>query len=834
MLGLDAVSIDDNFFDLGGHSLLATRLVSRIRVVLGVECAIRTLFEAPTVAGVTAKLAQAQEAARAPLQAQARPPRLPLSYAQRRLWFLDRLEGPGPTYNMPLALRLRGALDAGAMEEALRFAVGRHESLRTLFVDADGMPSQQVLDVTDPRAGLVLEQVEANEATLPGLLQDAARRAFRLEAEIPLRATLFRLSAEEHVLLVVAHHIASDGWSMAPLARDLGAAYAAAVRNETPALAPLPVQYGDYTLWQRELLGEESDLESLLSRQASYWRERLSGLPGCIALPTDRPRPLVSSYRGERVPLRIEPALHAGLRGLARRTGSSLFMVMQAALAVLLGRLGAGEDIAIGSPIAGRTDNALDDLVGFFVNTLVVRTDLSGDPTVEALIGRVREASLGAYAHQDLPFERLVELVNPERSQNHHPLFQVMLALQNNVVPDLALSDLAVSVESGTASVAKFDLTFALAETGEGLVGGIEYATDLFDAASIERLGARLTRVLAAFAADATQPVGAIDLLTDAERHRVLVQWNDTAHDVPEATLPELFEAQVGKSPEATAVVFEEERLSYAELNARANRLAHHLIGMGIGPEERVALCLERSPAMVVTLLAILKAGAAYVPLDPDYPSERLAFMLKDARPKAVVTTTLLADGDLLASAATPLVRLDSADVVDALAQAPATDPTDADRAAALLPHHPAYVIYTSGSTGTPKGVVVSHQNLTAYLLWSNDSYYRTTGSGSPTVHSIAFDGLVTTLYGPLLAGQALHILPAGEEVTRLVGNKAVGSYTLIKATPSHLALINQELEALPAGASPTLALMVGGEALIPSDLAFWQRNFPEVRLIRR
>ena len=708
VLGLDAVGIDDNFFELGGHSLLATRLVSRIRGVLGVECAIRTLFEAPSVAGLAAKLAATREAARAPLVAQARLEQLPLSFAQQRLWFLDRLEGPSATYNIPMALRLRGRLDVAAMEAALGFVVSRHESLRTVLVEADGMACQQVLDASDPRARPVLERVEASASNLSGLLREAALKAFHLDAEIPLRARLFRLSAQEHVLVVVVHHIAADGWSLAPLARDLGAAYAAYAQGEAPALAPLAVQYGDYTLWQRALLGAESDPESLLARQAAYWREALAGLPACLELPSDRPRPAVSSYRGDTMPLRIAPALHEGLRGLARGSGASLFMVLQAALAVLLGRLGASEDIAIGSPIAGRTDGALDELVGFFVNTLVVRTDLSGAPTVEALVGRVREASLGAYAHQDLPFERLVELVNPVRSQNHHPLFQVMLALQNNAVPQLDLPGLAVSVEPGAGQAAKFDLTFNLTESDGGLVGTIEYATDLFEATSIERLGERLVRVLAGFVADPSQRIGEIDLLGAEERTRLLEAWNATAHAVPAATLPELFEAQVAASPDATALVYEDVTLSYAALNARANRLAHVLVGMGIGPEHRVALCLERSPQMVVALLAVLKAGAAYVPLDPDYPAERLAFMLADASPKAVVTTTALAGGGLFADGATPLVLLDDAAGADALAAAPDTDPTDAERLAPLTPQNPAYVIYTSGSTGTPKGVVMA------------------------------------------------------------------------------------------------------------------------------
>ena len=836
VLGLEQVGVDDSFFDLGGHSLLATRLAGRIRAALGVELALRTLFEAPSVAGLSRRLGEAGAPARPALVAQLRPQRLPLSHAQARLWFLHRLEGPGATYNIPLALRLEGALDAAALEAALGDVVARHESLRTLFPDAgEGeAPHQLVLAAGDPRARLALRRRDADEAALPGLLGEAAACGLRLEAEIPLRATLFRLGPQTHVLLLVVHHIASDGGSLAPLARDVGQAYAARAAGRAPGFAPLAVQYADYTLWQRELLGLESDPDSLVSRQRAYWQQALAGLPECIALPTDRPRPRVASHRGAALPVRIAPGLHQGLRGLARASGASLFMVLQAGLAALLGRLGAGEDVAIGSPIAGRTDGALDDLVGFFVNTLVLRTDLSGNPSVRELLGRVRERSLAAYAHQDLPFERLVELLNPVRSQAHAPLFQVMLVLQNNEAPRLELPGLALAAEPVGAPAAKFDLTLSLAEdpAGGGLAGSLEYAAELFDQGTVEAIAARLVRVLEAMAADPGQRVGGIELLAPAERRQLLAEWNDTARPVPQATLPALFEAQAARTPEATALVFEDAQLSYAALNARANRVAHLLIGRGVGPEHVVALALPRSLDMVAGLLGILKAGAAYLPLDPDYPQERLGLMLADAQPRAVLTTEALAAGALSGlGRAAPRLALDSAETQAALDRAPAHNPTDPERAAPLDPQHPAYVIYTSGSTGTPKGVVVSHDSVCNYALWATRTYSLGAGVGAPLSTPLAFDATVTSLLLPILAGESTFLLRAGFELEHLTELLiAQNNFSLLKLTPTHIDGLNQ---LLPKGSlhAATQSVVIGGEALLGATISRWCQHAPQTRL---
>ena len=608
---------------------------------------------------------------------------------------------------IPLAVRLGGALDRAALEGALADLVERHESLRTVFPETLGVPRQEVLSGVRP----VLEVVAVGADELAGALSAAAGRGFDLSAEVPLRAHLFALSSDEHVLLLSLHHIAGDGWSLRPLVRDLSAFYRARREGVASGLSALPVQYADYTLWQRAVLGEEADPGSAIARQLGYWRDRLAGLPEELDLPSDRGRPAVSSHGGGSVAFSIGAELHGGLAGLARGCGASLFMVLQAALSGLLTRLGAGSDIALGSPIAGRNDGALDDLVGFFVNTLVLRTDTSGQPSLRELVGRVRAGNLAAYGHAELPFERLVEVLNPARSLSRHPLFQVMLAFQADDGGDAGVqfAGLVARPEAVAVASAKFDLSLSVAERRlrDGRPGGLaavlEYSSDLFDRGSVVALGDRLLRLLAGAVAAPDRSFGLLDVLSDAERTTILSEWNATARPVAAATLPELFAAQAARSPDAVAVICGERRLRYAELEAHANQLAHHLRGLGVGPETVVGLCVERSPAMVIGLLGILKAGAAYLPLDPSYPAERLSFMLSDAGAAVLVTQAELATRLPAPPGAT--VRLD-ADWAE-LARQPAHAPP-----AAPDPGHPAYVIYTSGSTGTPKGVVVTHQNV--------------------------------------------------------------------------------------------------------------------------
>ncbi|MEV7864022.1 amino acid adenylation domain-containing protein [Streptomyces hirsutus] len=790
VLGVARVGVDDNFFDLGGHSLLATRLTSRIRAVLGAEVELRALFESPTVEGLAARLDGGVDEARPALMPAERPERVPLSFAQRRLWFLHQLDGPSATYNIPLALRLSGTLDLGALSEALADVVARHESLRTVFAEVDGEPCQRVLDAE--RARPRLRMTATGEEELAGRLARAARYAFDLREEAPLRAELFALGPDEHVLLIVVHHIAGDGWSMGPLSRDLAVAYAARCLGGKPEWAPLPVQYADYTLWQRGMLGDTDDPDSLFARQLAYWRERLAALPEQIQLPTDRSRPAVARYRGDRLMAELTPGLHSGLAALARRTGASLFMVLQAGLAALFTRLGAGTDIVVGCPIAGRTDQATDDLIGFFVNTLVLRTDTSDDPSFEELVSRVRDDALAAYAHQDLPFEHLVEELNPARSLAHHPLFQVMFALQNAGAGDFELPGLRASHEPAPTGTAKFDLGFSLFEryadgSPRGIIGTVEYDTDLYDRGTVETLVARWTRLLEAVVAEPELPLGRIDVLTDDERHQLLNGNN--AIDVPVATapLPDSFAAQVRATPDAMALVHGDTTLTYRELNTRANRFAHALIARGVGAEQIVALALTRSVELVVAILGTMKAGAAYLPVDPEYPQSRVAFMLQDARPAFTVDAPALVTG------------------TDAF---PDTDPE-----VALDVRNAAYVIYTSGSTGRPKGVVVSHAGIAGLVAAQVERFAIDTDSRVLQFASPSFDASVSELYTALLSGATMVLPLPGSPLAALDGD-AHGV--------THVTLAPSVLASLPEGSLSVATLVVAGEACPPELVARW------------
>ncbi|WP_425557658.1 amino acid adenylation domain-containing protein, partial [Kitasatospora cystarginea] len=790
VLGLPGVGVDDDFFDLGGHSLLATRLAARVRSVLGVELGLRALFQAPTVAGLAAALAGADRV-RPALTVRERLEAVPLSFAQRRLWFLHRMDGAAATYHIPLALQLTGTLDRAALDEALADVVARHESLRTVFPEVDGVPCQRVLDpaAARPRARLA----EVSEAELPERLAEFARRPFDLAAQVPLRAGLFAVAPDEHVLLLVMHHIAGDGWSTGPLARDLAEAYAARSEGRAPSWPDLPVQYADYTLWQRDLLGDAADPQSRFAEQLDYWKRQLSDLPELVQLPADRPRPAVAGWRGDHVGLELSPELHAALAELARRTGTSLFMVLQAALAALYTRLGAGTDIAIGSPIAGRTDEALDDLVGFFVNTLVLRTDTSGDPSFAELLDRVRETALSAYAHQDVPFEHLVEVLNPSRSLSHHPLFQTILAVQNAPMGRFSLPGLDVATYAVATGTAKFDLGVSLAEqfgpdgSPAGIVGAVEYATDLFDRSTVTALARRWTLLLEAVTADPDQSIGGIDLLDADERHRLLERGNATAREVAAAPVPQAFAAQVAATPDAVALVCGDVELTYSQLNAWANRFAHSLIARGVGPEQIVAVALPRSVESVVAVLGVLKAGAAYLPVDPAYPQSRIAFMLADAQP------ALMVDDPALVTEVSPW---------------PETDPV-----VALDVRQPAYVIFTSGSTGRPKGVVVGHGGVASLVAGQIERFAIEPESRVLQFASPSFDASVSEIYTALLRGAALVLPPAAEPLAALTDSG-------LKVT--HVTVPPSVLAAVPEGSVTVSTLVVAGEACPPELVERW------------
>ncbi|MFG2162972.1 non-ribosomal peptide synthase/polyketide synthase [Streptomyces olivaceus] len=768
VLRLPRVGVDDDFFALGGHSLLAVRLVSRIRTVLGAETSVATVFENPTVSGLARQLTRAGGRARPAVVPMPRPPVLPLSYGQSRLWFVDRIEGPNHLYNICLVLRLTGDLDPGLLRLALADVVARHESLRTTFPLVDDEPSQHVLAVEEAAVDLPVTAVTEEE--LAGRLDALAAHPFDLARELPLKTALFSLRPGEWVLSATVHHIAGDGWSMGPLWRDLSQAYRARAAGRAPEWEPLPVQYADHTLWQRDFLGDVDDPDSVLATQVAHWKERLRDAPQELALPVDRPRPAVSDHRAGLVPLNIPAPLHARLAELALGQGVTMFMLLHAAVAVLLSKSGAGRDIVLGSPVAGRTDQALDDLVGYFAGTLVLRTDLSGDPDFLELLDRVRTAGLDAFEHQDVPFERLVEELAPARSMARNPLFQVMLAVQNNQRGTLSLPGVQVREEPAGALTARFDLDFEVRESFDesgapaGLDGEVVYATELFDRSTVQTLTARLLRVLETVAADPTLPVTRVDLLDDAERRRVTEEWNDTAGPRPDGTLAGLFDRQAARTPDAVALVQDGTEVTYAELDERSGRLARHLIGLGAAPETLVGVALDRSVEQIVALLAVVRTGAAYLPVDPGQPRRRTDLVLTDASPVLVLSTaeTTARLGGTEAGTPARWIDLDGP-LADGLRDTPAPAAvTDADRGTPLRPHHPAYVMYTSGSTGTPKGVVVPHSGVVNQLAWMQEEYRLEPADRMLQRASFGFDASVWEIFWPLLNGAAVVLSGPG------------------------------------------------------------------------
>ncbi|WP_280412344.1 non-ribosomal peptide synthetase, partial [Nocardia asiatica] len=731
VLGLGRVGADDDFFALGGNSLVATQVVARLGAAVGARVAVRTLFEAPTVAALAAALESRTHGERGvELGSIARPDQLPLSLAQRRMWFLNRFDQTddadqqigSAAYNLPFALRLTGALDVAALGAALNDVIARHEVLRTVYPETPDGPVQLVLPAG--RVALDLTPRLLAETDVASTVYTLAATPFDVTAEVPLRAALIQVDGapDTFVLAVVVHHIAADASSMGPLVRDVMVAYAARTSGDAPGWSPLPVQYADYALWQRAVLGAESDPESVAAAQIGFWRAQLAGLPDLLELPTDRSRPAVASMAGARVDIEIDAATHAGLVELARAHGATLFMVVHTAFAVLLARLSGSSDIAIGTPIAGRGERALDDLIGMFVNTVVFRTRFEPGESFAALLGRQRESDLRAFAHADVPFERLVEVLNPPRSTAHHPLFQVGLSFQNIARTALELPGLTVAGVDADLDVSQFDLHLIVGDAYEesgaaaGIGGFFTYATDLFDRATVDGFAARFSRILAAVVADANTTVGDIELLADAERHDVLTRWNATDQSVDaSATLVSLLDASVAADPRSTAIVAdgvggERVELTYAELDARVNRLARHLISSGVGPESRVALALPRSVDLIVAMYAVAKSGGAYVPVDPDQAAERTSYILETAAPVCVLTN---AEAKFETDVA-PVVRIDDLD----LSGMDAKPVTDADRVAPLRAENTAYVIFTSGSTGRPKGVAVPHGAIANQLQW--------------------------------------------------------------------------------------------------------------------
>ncbi|MEU1820164.1 amino acid adenylation domain-containing protein [Streptomyces roseifaciens] len=813
ILGVSRVGVEDGFFDLGGHSLLATRLISRIRAALGVEVPLRVVFAAPTVAELAAWVERAQtegtSSVRPAVTVVERPELVPLSFGQQRLWFLHKLEGPSATYNSPLALRLSGRLDVAALGAALTDVVGRHEALRTVFAERAGTPYQRVLD----GAEVALTVRETTEDEVEGLMGEAARHPFDLSREIPLRAELFALGSDEWVLVLVLHHIAADGWSLRPLARDVATAYGDRCRGQAPSWSPLPVQYADYALWQRRLLDEDG----LLDRQLEYWTRQLADLPDVVTLPTDRPRPAVAGHRGEMRSTDLDAALHRDLLAVAKDGGSTLSMVLQAAFGALLTRRGAGTDIPVGMPIAGRTDAALDDLAGFFVNTLVLRIDTSGRPSFTELLARVREASLAAYSHQDIPFDHLVEKLNPQRSTAHHPLYQVHLAVQNNPDAGLALPGVTARPYPGlvASGVSRVDLTVNVTETydGTGGAGGIniaaEYATDLYDADTIDSLLDELARLLREIVVSPDEPIGGTDVKPAGNavrpRSRSLPE-PDRPESAP-GTLPELLRTWFAAHPSAVAVADGTTRWTYAELDAETNRMARSLVGRGAGPEGVVAVLLPRSARQVASIVAVAKSGAAYLPIDPASPDERVKRLIGGSAPLLVISD---AAGAARVGSGVEVVDVDDPDTVAAWRLLPDSGLTDRERTAAVRLEHPAYVIHTSGSTGEPKGAVVTHGGLADSVAFWRDRWQLAEGDRVLQLASPGFDISVFDLLVTFAAGAELVLpdpeLTSGEPLVRELDAARITHFMTV---PSVLASMPPDA---PARLTGLRGVIVGGE----------------------
>jgi len=828
VLGIERIGIYDNFFELGGHSLLATQVVSRMREAFGVEIPLRRLFEVPTVAGLAEGMEVARRSGRN-LQAPAilpvpRDGDLLLSFAQQRLWFIDQLEPGNSAYNFPAAVRLKGPLNVVALEQSVNEIVKRHEALRTTFATVDGRPVQVIastLTVRPPVVNLQELSESEREAEVRRLVIEEAQRPFNLARGPLLRITLLRLAEEEHVGLLTMHHIVSDGWSTGILIRELALLYEAFSCGRSSPLPELPIQYADFAHWQRQWLQDE-----VLETQLNYWKRELVDAP-LLELPTDHPRPAVQTFRGSQQSLLLPSTVGEGLKALSRQQGVTLFMTLLAAFKVLLHRYSSQDDLIVGTPIANRNRLEIEGLIGFFVNTLVVRSDLSGNPSFRELLQRVREVCLGAYAHQDLPFERLVEELHLERNLGRNPLFQVMFVLQNAsmqtiVLPGLTLSP--VEVDNGTAH---FDLTLHIADTEQGLLETLSYNTDLFEADTITRMLGHFRTLLEEVVGNPESRLSDLPSLSGAERQQLLVEWNDTTTDYTATEcIHQLFEAQVKRTPDAIAVVFEDEQLTYSELNRRANRIAHHLQALEVRPEVPVGICLEPSSEMVIGLLGILKAGGVYLPLDPFYPKERLAFMLETTQMPVVLTRERLLAA--LPEYDVRVVCMDSDR--EAIAREGEENLENSTR-----PENLAYIIYTSGSTGQPKGVLVSHDSISGHCRDVQRFYELDSNDRVLQFASLSFDLSLEQILPTLAVGARLvmmdrNVWDAAEFHTKI---SELG-VTVLNLPTGYWQELAREWASAPLVSSiqPRL-FVVGGDMMLPDVLRLWQRTpMSSVRLL--
>jgi amino acid adenylation domain-containing protein len=789
ILGFKQVGIHSNFFELGGHSLLATQVIARVRETFSVDVSLRCLFESPTVAALSQFIEAACNSNSTPQVSEIRrvsaKENIPLSFSQARLWFIHQLEPESSAHNLPVAYRIQGELNIVALKQSLGEIVQRHEALRTTFKAVNGEPYQVIHDrQTLPLPVLDLQHLPETERETEAqkLVTELAGQPFDLASGPLWQVQLLRLSGEDHLLLVTIHHIVFDEWSENIFFQELAELYAAFSTGKPSSLLELPIQYADFAIWQRQWLQGE-----ILESQLDYWKQQLANVPPVLELPTDRPRPPVMSYAGKKLYLDLPKSLTANLKDLSQREGVTLYMTLLAAFKTLLYRYSHQTDIVVGSPIAGRNRTETEDLIGFFVNTLVLRTDFSGNPSVRELLGRIREVALGAYEHQDLPFEKLVEELQPERSLSYNPIFQVMFVFQNTPVGQRELLGLTLNSQSVQSKATQFDLTLELEETASGLQGCLDYNTDLFDEATISRMAGHFQTLLEAMVANPEQQIKQLPLLTAAERHQILVEWNQTQVNYPHSQcVHQLFEVQVEKTPDAIAVVFEDQQLTYRELSDRANQLAHHLQALGVKPDTLVALCAERSLEMVVGVLGILKAGGAYVPLDPGYPPERLAFILEDTQASIILTQEKLVKN--LPNHHSQVICLDSEwDVI--------ADNSRENPLSAVTPEHLIYVIYTSGSTGKPKGVMIPHRGICNLMHWRQTTFGITEQDKVLQTISFSFDPSVWQIFWPLSFGaQLIMARPGGhQDSAYFVQMITQQQITVLGLVPSILRMLAEE-----------------------------------------
>ncbi|KYC42747.1 hypothetical protein WA1_15530, partial [Scytonema hofmannii PCC 7110] len=814
VLKVELVGIQDNFFTLGGQSLLATQLVSRIRNIFKVELPLRELFVRSTVSELAPLIEQLQQqdsTSAPPILPRAKNSNLPLSYAQQRLWFLDQLEPNSSSYNIPIALRLVGNLNRAALEQSLQKIIARHETLRTNFVTIDGTASQIIQTQTNWTLCVLDWQnmpKSEQEIATKKLVQQQAIQPFDLAKGILFRTTLVVLSNTEHILLACMHHVVSDAWSMGVFVEELAELYNADREGKPSPLLPLPIQYADFALWQRQWLQG-----NVLQNQLSYWQQQLADAPTFLPLPTDRSRGAVQTFNGAYLEFALSAELTSGLTKLSQEKGCTLFMTLLAAFKTLLYRYTGQSDILVGSPIANRHRSEIESLIGFFVNTLVLRTDLSGNPSFEELLLQTRSMALSAYAHQDLPFEMLVEALQPERNLSHTPLFQVMFVLQNTPISQVELSGLEVSLLPIETATAKFDLTLSMENTATGLVGGWEYNSDLFESSTIERMTQHYVTLLEAIVANPAHKIDQLPLLTASEQQQLFVEWNETYAEYPhDKCIHQLFEEQVARTPDAVAVVYEHQQLTYGELNCRANQLAHHLQSLGVRADVRVGICVERSLFMVVGLLGILKAGGAYVPLDPTYPTPRLSYMLANAGVEVLLTQQPLVSG-LPQHGAVVCLDTDWHEIAQHGEQNPIANTT---------PDNLAYIIYTSGSTGQPKGAGVYHRGFVNLVNWLMNDFQLTSKDSTALISSLSFDLTQKNIFAPLAIGGKLHLLPDGFDPFVILNVIFQQRVSWVNCTPSTFYAILTSSHESFALTQSLRYVFLGGEAISIASLFSW------------